>query len=149
VGSFSEEGRLYQTLSSASNVVWWGPQPAEALPSLLRCADLLLLVYRADKWSEQLANPHKLLEYLASGRPILATETLEYVDRPDLVYMAKDRDSFRAAFPQCLSESYSGAAEHRKRYAAEHSYGKKIEQIELAWRDIFKDPLFMVDEDDQ
>ena len=43
----------------------------ETLPSILRCADFLLLTYHECR--EQLANPHKMIEYLASGRPVLAT----------------------------------------------------------------------------
>lgn len=142
VGGYKKDKRFYQSLGAAPNVVWWGFQPAEALPSILRRADVLLLAYLAEKWRDQLANPHKLLEYLASGRPVLTTETLEYATRPDLVHMATDRASYRQLFLKCLAENSKDATERRRRFAAEQSYSNQIKRIELAWVSSHRSALF-------
>jgi glycosyltransferase involved in cell wall biosynthesis len=136
IGSYRKDGKLFRLTGQAPNVIWWGRQPSGALPSILREADLLLVTYLAETHREQLANPHKIMEYLASGSPVLATYTEEYAERSDLIWMATSADDFRTKFaklirdPEALSDTK--AREVRKAFAAKHTYERQIDRIAIA-----------------
>ncbi len=55
------------------NVKWWGRVDSGYITCILKQSDILLLTYKAEEYREQLASPHKLLEYLNSGRVTVAT----------------------------------------------------------------------------
>jgi glycosyltransferase involved in cell wall biosynthesis len=51
--------------------------PADQIMGYLLASDVLLISYQEKHYADQ-ASPHKVLEYLASGKPIVATWTEEY-----------------------------------------------------------------------
>ena len=136
IGGYSPGSKLYAATASAPNVVFWGRQPAHILPDFLVRADLLLLAYLADQHLDQLANPHKMMEYLASGRCILATRTLDYEDRPDLVEMARDRADYSQRFAAIMAEpaiwNSPARVAARRAFAAENTYPRQIDRIAQA-----------------
>lgn len=133
IGGYSAGSKLHAATGSAANVVFWGRQPAHLLPSFLDRADLLLIVYLAEQHLDQLANPHKMMEYLASGRCILATRTLEYESRPDLVEMASNRTDFAERFAAIMADPTSWNSPRRvaerRAFAAENTYARQIDRI--------------------
>lgn len=82
----------FEQVFNASNTEFTGfMPPADLVQELLR-SDLLFYCYRADKWPEQLSNPHKVLEYLAAGNPVVGSYTSEYEGKhPKLIAMARHR----------------------------------------------------------
>src|SRR6056297_2368755 len=131
VGRYSDGSRLHNATSSAPNVVFWGQQPSENLPAFLRRADVLLVVYLAEQYPEQLANPHKIMEYLASGRCVLATRTLDYEAQPDLIEMAADREDFARRFAIITSQPAEWNSEARvtarQAFARGNTYERQID----------------------
>ncbi|MCB9189486.1 MAG: hypothetical protein H6599_09440 [Flavobacteriales bacterium] len=95
--------------------------------------DLLLLCYKANEYLEQLANPHKVLEYIGTGKPIVATYTYEYRDS-NLIEMASNREDFIALFNHVsgnLSKfSTQNLCRSRIKFAKENSYQNQIKRIE-------------------
>lgn len=82
----------YRRVRNAQNTTFTGLLGKEAMIYALQQSDVLLLCYRADQEPEQLSNPHKMLEYLATGKPIVASYTSEYAATPgNLLYMARER----------------------------------------------------------
>ncbi len=63
-------------LQGLSNVVMVGPQPYESLPGWARAFDVAIIPYRMNR-QVQNANPLKLREYLATGRPIVSVRNPE------------------------------------------------------------------------
>lgn len=53
-------------------ITWFGPAPYAALPELAARADVLVMPY-ADRLATRAMQPLKLKEYLATGRPVVAT----------------------------------------------------------------------------
>jgi hypothetical protein len=99
-------------------------------------ADVLLLAYLADQYLEQLANPHKMMEYLASGRCVLATRTLDYEDKPGLIEMATDQADYAKRFAAitaapALWNSPERVAQ-RRAFAADNTYSRQIDRIAQA-----------------
>jgi len=136
IGGYSSGSKLHASTASAPNVVFWGRQPAHSLPGFLERADILLLAYLADQHLDQLANPHKMMEYLASGRAVLVTRTLDYEDRPDLVEMATDRAEYAQRFAAILADpavwNSPARVAARRAFASENTYPRQIDRIAQA-----------------
>lgn len=133
VGNYSAGKGLHGTLGAAENAVFWGAQPAERLPELLACADILLVAYYADGHLQQLANPHKIMEYLAAGCVVLATRTLEYEEHTGLVEIADGRASYRERFRSLVADidiwNQPALVRRRQAYANDHTYARQVDRI--------------------
>ena len=133
VGPFTPNQGLHGAVVYASNVRFWGRQPARVLPCFLEQADVLLLAYLAESHLDQLANPHKTMEYLASGRCVLATRTLEYDHRPDLIEIASDRDDYARRFAAIVADSAASnrpeQIARRQDFARDNTYTRQLDRI--------------------
>lgn len=135
VGDYLPGQGLHRALASASNVRFWGLQDARLIPSFLELSDILLVCYLADSHLEQLANPHKIIEYLASGKCVLATRTLEYEKYPELLEMAFSHKDFLFRFEDIVSNigfyNNSMKCQQRKDFALDNTYALQVDRIKL------------------
>lgn len=106
------------------------------LSSYLEVADILLVFYKYDDYPQQLANPHKLMEYLGAGKVVVASWTDQYKELFDLglIAMARNRDSLPFIFKK-VKENLVGwnspeKCKARIAYAEDNTYQKQIERIE-------------------
>ena len=133
IGPYHPGKGLHLDVGSKDNAVFWGKCPSDSLHNYFQFADILLVTYLADKHREQLANPHKIMEYLASGKCVLATYTMEYDGREDLIEMASNRDEFIKKFlniVRCPSAWNSPELmSYRQNFANSNSYPRQIERI--------------------
>ena len=136
-GSKSDSNINVSALSAFDNFYYLGQLNRSELPSYLDLADIMLLTYRADEFREQLANPHKAMEYLASGKVLVATYTEELQDlhHEKLICMSNSNAGFPSLFSSVLKNLFKwnspDRAVRRKQYALENTYAKQIERIEL------------------
>jgi glycosyltransferase involved in cell wall biosynthesis len=136
VGQYSAGKGIHAALDNVANAVFWGRQPSNTLPYFLQQADVLLVTYLTDQHLDQLANPHKILEYLASGRCVLATRTLEYEKHLGLIEMADSHEDFLKKFMRIVASpatwnTHKQAAK-RKAFAADNTYTRQIDRISAA-----------------
>ena len=73
------------------------------------------------------------VEYLDSGRCVLATKTLEYEQYPSLIEMADTNEDFLQKFEQIVASpsnwnTHEQTAE-RKAFAADNTYSRQIDRI--------------------
>ena len=135
VGHYGKSGMLYRQCEGSPNVTWWGAVPSDRIPSILARSDVALLTYRVDtEWEKaQMASPHKLMEYLASGKVIVATYTDEYKDKPGLLEMVNTSADFIAKFEDVVSnpDRYNSITmqEERISYAQDNTYPKQLDRI--------------------
>lgn len=133
IGGYSKTGLLWQKMGHLPNVVWWGKLDSGLMPAILDRVDVLLVTYKASLYREQLASPHKFMEYLASGKTILATYTDEYKDKRNLLEMVDDNANFTNKLDKIfnhLSEYNSTDKQaDRKAFANENTYKKKVDEI--------------------
>lgn len=135
VGNYSEGGALYERCRDVENVTWWGTVPSAQIQGILSRCDLQLLTYRVENdWEkEQMASPHKVMEYLAAGKVIVATYTDEYKDKPGLLEMAKDADEYIKKFDEVVSnlDDYNSVTKQEKRiaFAQDNTYPKQLDRI--------------------
>lgn len=133
VGPCRSDSPLRVGAEAVPNVTLWGLLPAAHLPPLYRDADVLLVIHRAGQYGRQRANSHKIMEYLASGRVIVATRTSDYDDAPHLVRQADDPASYRALFTETVAhlDRWNAPEQVRVRqaFAQDNTYARQIERI--------------------
>jgi glycosyltransferase involved in cell wall biosynthesis len=88
-------------LAKLPNVTMVGPQPYETLPGWAKAFDVAIIPYRMNQQVLN-ANPLKLREYLATGKPIVSVPTPE-VDRfGSLIRVGQDRETFLAMIEDAI-----------------------------------------------
>ena len=105
---------------------------SESLPSLYQGADILLIAYQQDHHEDQ-ANPHKMMEYLGSGRMVVCTHTTEYIAQKDLLAMSESNEEWSALFANVVGDLSKWNSEELKQqrtnFAMENTYYKQLETI--------------------
>ena len=133
LGSYTKAGKLWQLAGDLTNVIWWGKVDSTLIPAILERSDVLLVTYKAALYREQLASPHKFMEYLASGKTVIATYTDEYKDHRDLVEMVDDNADYLAAFSRVINrlDDYNNPHRQKKRkvFAMANTYIKQFDRI--------------------
>lgn len=133
VGGYSAQGQLHKLTSKQPNVVWWGKVQSQLIPAILAKADIVLCAYKAAQFREQLASPHKFMEYLASGKTIVATYTDEYKDKRHLLEMVDDSSDYHATLALVLDnlDFYNSSERQAQRvtFAMAHTYPRQLEAI--------------------
>lgn len=136
---FSLKKNLHHLYKSAlyklSNTYFPGKVASHEIPSILAGADILLLSYREEFHTDQ-ANPHKMMEYLLSGKMIVTTYTSEYVELEEeqALLMAKTNNELPKLFQSATDNlGYWNNVDKQKirqSYAFNNSYDKQINRIE-------------------
>lgn len=108
-------------LHQLSNVVFTGIKPMESLPLYMQYFDVCI--------NPQLVNqvtignyPRKVDEYLAMGKPTVATETRAMEIFKDHVYLAQSKEDYIQLIEKALQEDTVALQEERKSFAASHSW---------------------------
>jgi GT2 family glycosyltransferase/2-polyprenyl-3-methyl-5-hydroxy-6-metoxy-1,4-benzoquinol methylase/glycosyltransferase involved in cell wall biosynthesis len=104
---------LAATLGTRRNVRFVGRLAPAEVPSFLLASDVLLLPHATGAITDAM-DPQKLVEYLASGRPIVATPVAGARERAGLVALADDARGFVAAVGAALREVDPVARERRR-----------------------------------
>ena len=116
----------------ASNVHYLGSLSKSHLRSFYEKMDVLIIVYKADEFPNQLANPHKMMEYLASGKPIIATLTKEYQKYSSIAMTRKNQEYpelFKNIVADLSSWNHSQLCEERTNIAMNNTYGRQLQII--------------------
>ncbi len=123
---------LIKTMN-ASNTFFLGSIKTTQIISFLKKMDVLLLVYNVEEHKKQLENSHKILEYLASGKVIVASWTEEYKEKRELLEMVKEKNSFSSIFQHVINniQHYNASEKQliRAQYANRNTYKLKLEEI--------------------
>src|SRR5690606_23488490 len=129
------ENSAVDRLRQKPNAHFLGKLPSAQLGSFYRKMDVLLLCYLADDYPDQLANPHKIMEYLGSGKVVVATRTGEYeaFESPGMLVMSRQNGEFADKLSQVLQgiEKWNAPdkQELRRRWAQDNSYDRQIDRI--------------------
>lgn len=91
-------------LSAHKNVIFHGKVDYSKLPSKVADMDMFILPYVRSELTENI-NPLKLKEYLATGRPVVATRLPEVVKLGEYLYLADDALEFKK-----IIDSYQSSA---------------------------------------
>jgi teichuronic acid biosynthesis glycosyltransferase TuaH len=128
-GTFGEDERLSHLLAR-HNVQWVGSRSFDELPSYLRIMDVGLLPY-TDSTFNRASFPLKTLEYLAAGRPVVATNlpAIEWLDT-DLVTTARGPAAFaRRTAEEAITSRSPELVDRRRAFAESHSWTRRVDQL--------------------
>ncbi len=120
-GDYSELGRL-------RNVHLLGRLPYEKIPQLCATFDICMLQWKMCDWIRN-CNPLKMLEYMASGNPIVSVEISEVQQYRDVVSIARNKEEFCDAIRWELRNDTEARRRKRIAIASRHSWTSHAEQI--------------------
>ncbi|MFK5976794.1 MAG: hypothetical protein QM493_09825 [Sulfurovum sp.] len=136
VGGYDDSKSNFNLLKEFKNIIWWGRVESSFIPLILVKSDISILLYKANSEYEkaQLANPHKIMEYLASGKVVVSTYTDEYKDKRELLEMVDNSKDYLDRFESVINNlDFYNSKENQKvrvAFAQSHSYEKQLEKID-------------------
>ena len=130
----SERQQQLSRVLNLPNVRSWGAVHPSQLSKCYADLDVLLMLYQGDKYRMELANPHKLMEYLSTGKVTVCNYTDQYRHHRNLLVMADQQSELPALFSRVLARlsDYNAPEEMEKRrqFALENTYARNISKIE-------------------
>lgn len=115
-------------LAALGNVELVGEVRYVDLPARLASFDVALIPFKVSPLTRA-TNPVKLYEYVAGGKPVVATPLPELEQLPDLVAIASDVDEFESAVAGALAEDDSVRIERRIAWARDHDWERRADQL--------------------
>ena len=116
------------SLRALPNVKLVGAQPYRDLPAWAKAFDVAIIPYRHNRQVEN-ANPLKLREYLATGKPIVSVSNAEIDKFARWVHIAEGREMFLTALEKALHEDPPGAAAERIAAVADQTWDNRVREV--------------------
>lgn len=117
-------------LSLLPNVYLLPPRPHADVPALIASLDVCLIPYRVNRFTESVS-PLKLYEYLAMGKPVVATDLPYHRRELAHIHIARSPSDFAEAMLRGVAGPLSDRVRADRRAAAEaHSWDRQLDQIE-------------------
>ena len=121
------EGRLRGVMERRPNVCHIGPRPYERLGAYIASLDVCLIPLEVNEL-RRMADPNKLYEYAAGGKPIVTMKYSEDMESvADFVYLAESADEFLEKVEAALKKG--GDAERLTAFARESSWQARADAI--------------------
>ena len=115
-------------LARLPNVILAGAQPYETLPEWARAFDVAVIPYRMNRQVRH-ANPLKLREYLATGKPVVSVPTPEVERFAPHVRLARTPDEFLRAVEQSLEDDDEPARAARMQAVRDMSWDARLTEV--------------------
>jgi glycosyltransferase involved in cell wall biosynthesis len=115
-------------LAALPNVRLAGAQPYASLGRWAQAFDACLIPYRHNRQTAN-ANPLKLREYLATGKPVVSVRNPEIEKFGDLVRIADGPDAFLAALDAAVADRDPHAAAARRAAVADQTWDRRVEDV--------------------
>lgn len=123
--SFVFLGDIYaelELLGLPANVVFLGKKPYEQLPAYMQNFDVCCLYYNTRDDFNVYRNPKKLMEYLATGKPIVSVDIPQVREFEGPVAIARDPKDFSILLEKAIKNDTPLAREQRSKIAREHTW---------------------------
>ncbi|MHB8993005.1 MAG: methyltransferase domain-containing protein [Chloroflexota bacterium] len=128
IGPVQEGNREVDRLRGVRNAHFLGLKERASLPGYLSQMDVALIPYKIDRLTRGIY-PLKLHEYLAAGKPVVATPIPSLQEMGETVYLAADAASFAAAIERAAAEDGAERREERRRLARGESWDARAAEI--------------------
>lgn len=137
-GTKSDElNQFIKQLKQSKNVILHGIVSPEVLAHELERMDLLLICYDIQKDQSKGTNYHKVMEYLSTGRRVVANNITTYTQLPGLIAMCQSRESnvelldiLRKEAEVLIKNNENIHFNEQITFASENTYAKNILKIE-------------------
>lgn len=115
-------------LHQLKNIYFGGSKPAEELPAYINAFDVCI--------NPQLVNeitvgnyPRKIDEYLALGKPVVATKTKTMEFFGEYVYLVEQNSNYVDSIHRAIFENNEFISSERKKFAASHTWENSVSEI--------------------
>ncbi|MCC5935927.1 MAG: glycosyltransferase [Lunatimonas sp.] len=116
-------------LDAIPNLYFLGPKPIELLPDYLAHFDVLILPFLINEVTKSIY-PLKINEYLASGKPIVATPFSEDIKAfGTVIRLEEDPDKFAESIGEEINSDNPEKQAARHQVAAENTWENRVAQI--------------------
>jgi hypothetical protein len=133
ISQSSHEHMYKERIKTLPNVFFRPPVQSSEIPSFLGQVDIVLVCYKAEFWKES-ASPHKVMEYICSGKVIVATYTDEYKYYPGLLEMTEKNSELPDLVGKVIREldfyNSPKKLQQRRNFADDNAYAKQLDRIE-------------------
>ncbi|HLD21413.1 MAG TPA: glycosyltransferase [Patescibacteria group bacterium] len=106
------------------NIQFIGSIPYAELPDIISCFDVAIIPHKIDAFTQSM-NPLKLYEYLAAGKPVVASAIAGADQFQDLVQLAVSPEDFSSKIVEALQTDSDELRNRRQHMAALHSWNKR------------------------
>ncbi len=117
------------SLGGYSNVVLAGAQPYTSLPDWARAFDVAILPYRSLDRGAMNANPLKLREYLATGKPVVAVSTPEIERFSHCIRIATPPQDFLRQIEDALANDSDDDRQRRMREVMDSTWEARVRTV--------------------
>jgi glycosyltransferase involved in cell wall biosynthesis len=121
----NEMKRQFYKLLSKSNVYWLGYKHYASIPNYIKGLDICMMCYIINDWT-YFGDPSKMHEYLASGKPVIATALPAIREFSDVIVIPETKEGWVEAIDEALRETDSQKVQHRIDVAIENSYQNRV-----------------------
>ena len=129
VGPMKGDTDAGKRLGALPNIHFLGRQPLDDLPKFVKGMDVCLIPYVLNDYTHHIF-PLKLYEYMAAGKPIVASDMEEM--RPyagDEMTIARSQPEFLGAIEDALATDSRSRAASRQEAARHQSWDDRVEQV--------------------
>ena len=130
----NQSSEFVSQLMQQENTILLGAVPNAQLFHYLYQMDVLLICYNTRLYSDAVADSHKVLEYLSTGKTVISSYMSSYEQYPNLIEMTNDNTKLCQVLRKVLGEleeyNSKSKADVRMQFALDRSYRKRIEEIE-------------------
>lgn len=120
-------------LRTLPNVYFLGRKSFLETPQYLREFDVAIIPHLQNEFNRH-TNPMKLYEYLAAGKPVVATPGAGLEEFRDLIYLAAKPEDFNQALIRALSENNEELSRLRRQRAERESWHTRVNlMLEKIW----------------
>jgi glycosyltransferase involved in cell wall biosynthesis len=123
-----EAAPAFQRIAELSNVRWLGPKSYAQVPGYVAKFDVALIPYVSNAYTRS-CFPLKLYEYLAAGKPVVASGLPELAKMEPDVILTNGGPSFVQAVQEALSRTTEADQARRRRLAARNSWETRTERL--------------------
>lgn len=129
IGPIINPGPEFEKLKTLKNVEFVGKIDFNLLPQHYRYFDVCLIPYIQDEWFVKAAQPLKLFEYMASGKPIVSTKMDCLENLQDVVYESKTIPEFVDNVKIALKEKNHQIRSKRIQLAKKNTWDHRFSYI--------------------
>ena len=116
------------TLEKLGNVVFPGPQPYGDLPSWAKAFDVAIYPGGQNEFVRN-ANPLKIREYLATGKPVVSVSSREVERFRGVVRIANTREEFLREIDDALANDTAEARAERLKTVSTMSWDARVDEV--------------------
>jgi teichuronic acid biosynthesis glycosyltransferase TuaH len=138
VGPVSTDEHIKTGLDKMPNVIFAGPRKITELPAYLQYFDCVIIPFRLTTLTKSIY-PLKINEYLAAGKPVIATHFSEDIySFKEVAYIAENHEAFLELIDRAIAEDNDERRNLRLQTAGQNTWEARVEAF---WKIISQEPL--------